>query len=576
MVKILNLFLILLIICNNRTIGQKNYPENYFRSPVDISVNLSGTFGELRNNHFHSGIDIKTEGIEGKNIYAVADGYVSRVKVSPNGFGKALYMTHPNGYVSVYAHLKQFNNAIDEYVKNEQYKRESFAINIYPDKNKLIVKKSDIIGLSGNSGSSAGPHLHYELRDEATQKPINPLLFGIKVNDNTRPKIRLLKIYPVDNYSRINNSNQPKKITVKGYGLNHYLNTKNRISISGKVFFGIETYDLFNDAMNKNGVYSIELFLDSTLLYSHILNTFSFDETRYINSLIDYREYSKNKRRLQKTYIASNNKLSIYKKVLNNGIINFQKDSIYTITYIIKDIKGNTSKLSFQINSIKPSKSEIPMKDTLRNDQHIFSYKNDNIFKTENIILKVPANALYDSLLFEYKVSDPVKNSFSKVYNIHNKYTPLHTWCNLSIEPDSIPGFLTNKAIIVNIDNKYELISVGGEWKDGYVTTKIRNFGKYVIMIDTIAPEIKALNIYNNKNISKQKTIRIKIKDELSGIESYRGTISNKWILMEYDAKNDLLVYNIDDKMSKGKNSFKLVVKDKKNNISQYKVDLVF
>ena len=556
--------------------AQKTYPQNYFISPLDIPLNLSGTFGELRDDHFHSGLDIRTGEVEGLKVYAVADGYVSRIKVSSGGYGKAIYITHPDGYVSVYAHLQQYQGAIKDYIKNEQYRRESFEVDLYPAPGTLEVKQGEIIALSGDSGGSGGPHLHFEIRDAGSEKPINPLLFGYHVEDVSPPVINLLKAYPADGKCLIRSKNMEAEFALQGSNGKYSPAGKDTISITGKAYFGINTIDLFNNGNNKNGVYSISLLVDSGLVYKHVMETFSFDETRYINSLIDYPDYISNQRRVQKSYIQPNNHLSIYKNVKNDGIIEFANGDVRLLTYKVADAIGNISTLSFWVKSEIQNEPVAPAEKQMDAQGSLFTYKSDNLFETGHIKFEVPGSALYDTLLFTYKLLSPIRNSYSGVHQLHNPNTPLQTWCKLFIRPDSLPKALNYKALIVLIEEEQKLTSVGGNWDDGFITTQIREFGKYCVMVDTISPKIIPVNISNNKNIATQGTIQIQITDELSGIATYRGRLNGQWILMDYDAKNDLLIYSYDERLAKGENIFELTVTDKKNNTSNYKAKLIY
>lgn len=564
--------IILILIISLQLNAQSYIPQNYFIPPVDIELYLSGTFAELRTDHFHSGMDIRTGEREGLNIYAIADGYISRIKVTPGGYGKALYITHPNGYVSVYGHLQQYNSILNEYVIDQQYLRESYRVDLYPKKDQFIVKKGEVVAISGNSGRSGGPHLHFEIRDEASQKPLNPLLFGFKVADNNPPVINLIKIYPASENATVNHKNIGSTYFTVKKGSHYSLKNADTIAVSGSAYFGINTFDPFNNGNNKNGVYSIQLFIDSILVYKHTANKFSFDETRYINSLIDYKEFKQKGRQVQKSYIQPNNKLSIYNQVINKGIVDFEENRIFHISYHVSDIAGNEARLSFYVKG----ESESVKKESKVIQGELFKYGHRNYFKTDDLVFEVPGRALYENLQFVYQVSESPKNSFSSLHHLHYDYVPLHTWCNLSIWPDSLPLYLQDKALIAKINEDQEFQAAGGEWVDGFIKTQIRGFGNYCIVIDTISPEIKPVNIKDKKVITNQQTIKIKISDELSGINKYNATLNGHWILMEYDVKNDLLIYQFDTNLKQGSNKFKILVTDKKGNQSNYKAEVIY
>jgi len=564
--------------------AQNSYPKDYFRSPLDIRLLLSGTFGEIRTNHFHSGIDIKTNGAEGAAVYAIAGGYVSRIKVSAYGFGKAIYITHPNGYVSVYGHLSRYNQVIGDYVRKAQYSRESFEIELFPSAGELPVSKDEIIAYTGNSGSSGGPHLHFEIRDGASQKIINPLLFGYDVKDFFRPRISLLKIYAEDENARVNGINRSISFLVEGWGEEHRLNVAQPIRLSGNISFAIQVSDQQNDTDNKNGPYAIALYIDKELVYQQRMETFSFDETRYVNSLLDYAEFMKNGVRLQRTKIDPGNKLDIYGKVNDKGIFRFNDSLTHVIRYEVTDVAGNTASLSFKVKSEKTVnvKTAKTPDITLTIDHRPstidhFNYATANHFENASVILDAPQGVFYDSFTFSYDSSRSVAGTFSPVHRIHDKFTPVHDYITLSLKPVNLPESLRPKALVVKIkDDGKGCTSAGGTWEDnGYVTTKIREFGNYSISIDTIPPDIKALQPETFVKMAGQKKLKLSISDNMSGIATYRGMLNGKWVLMEYDAKNNILFYTIDENLAPGRNTFSLEVKDEKNNRSFFAATII-
>ena len=360
-----NYFFTLAILIGISTLAQNKYPKDYFRSPLNIPIKLSGTFGELRNNHFHAGIDIKTNHRTGLKVYATADGYVSRIKVALWGYGKTIYITHPNGYTSVYAHLSKFGDGIQEYVKNIQYQKESYETgNMYPEENKILVKKGEIIAYSGRTGGYVAPHLHYEIRDTKTEHIINPMLLGLKIQDSIAPRINKLMAYYIGSNSRINRSTKKQSLSIKKDTLNSYITS--RISASGKIGFGINAYDFLGKESNKNGVYSIEMLVNGKRHYYHDLETFSFPESKYINLLIDYPHYASYKSRIQKTFLEKENKLSIYKGLINDGIIDVKDGFNYQVDIITKDFKGNTSSIKIPVIGLK-SESILEQKNDTTN-----------------------------------------------------------------------------------------------------------------------------------------------------------------------------------------------------------------
>ncbi|MFC2152457.1 M23 family metallopeptidase, partial [Bacteroidota bacterium] len=554
------------LLISSLTYSQTNTININFRSPVDIPIYLSGNFGEIRSSHFHAGIDIKTQGVIGKKIYAVEEGYISRIKVSINGYGKTIYIDHPNGYTTVYGHLSRFNSRIDKLVKELQYQNNEFEINYFPDSGELTIKKGEVIGYSGNTGSSEGPHLHFETRETNNQIPVNPLIFNLDIKDNISPIPYTLAIYPLNRNSKVNNSNQIMQFKLKKINGAYTIADTNQISLLGETGFGIEMYDYLNGSRNKCGIYSLSLFIDSLLIYNHDIDKFSFYETGYVKSHIDYAEKLKSKKTIQKAFIARNNNLSIYKSEINRGVFKFVSDKTYNILFLISDVYGNETKLVlnakghslFNNNDIIQTASSGVFMD----------WQTENIFEDDEIKITIPNKSLFDTLYFKYSKSEPECRAYSKVHHIHNKYTPLYKDYTLSIETHNLPNVLKDKAFIAEIvENEFN--SIGGDIVNGRIVSEVSSFGDFVVLIDTISPEIKPLT---DLSTLKEEEIRFMIKDDLTGIKSFNGYIDNDWALFEYDQKNDLLFYKIDHSRIEKKieHELELFVIDNKNNISTY------
>jgi hypothetical protein len=545
--------------------------KSIFISPVKIPQLLSANFGELRIDHFHSGLDIKTQGVTGKEVVASADGYIYRISVTPGGFGNALYIRHTSGYSTVYGHLERFVPEVEKYVKAQQYEKKSFQITLFPSKEQFPVKQGELIAFSGNSGGSGGPHLHFEIRKSDSEKPINPLLFEFGMVDNIRPVIEKLVIYPINHNTLINDHNIIKKINVTGGHGIYSVPKENAITISGLAGFGIKAYDMLNDSPNRCAVYSIELLIDSTSIFKYTMDGFSFDESRYVNSHIDYETYMKENTYIERAFVQPGDKLNVYKNVINRGLFNFNDNKLHRAEIIVTDANNNKSVLSFQIKA--QSEKPQPVIRSIDKNIQVMPYNKTNKFSSENISLNIPAGALYDTLYFSYKKEKGTYEMFSDLHYIDDKFTPVHKAYSLSMRPTSVPAGRESKMLIVQLGDDQKKSGVTSIWSEGYLSADVLSFGRFYIGMDTIAPAISANGLVPGANLTGRKDIRIKITDELSGIKSYVSSIDGNWALFEYDQKNDMLIYKFDEKrITKGsKHNLSLKVTDNKDNFSIYK-----
>lgn len=541
--------------------AQNNYPSDYFRSPLDIPLRLAGTFGELRNNHFHAGIDIKTNRRTGLPVYATADGYISRIKVAIWGYGKVIYINHSNGFTTVYAHLNKFGNGIQEYVKSIQYEKKSYETgNIFLKENQIKVTKGQIIGYSGRTGGFVEPHLHYEIRNTKTEKIINPLLLGIKIQDSIAPKIKKLIAYPMDSDSRINRSLKNQSLSIKKDSLNNYI--ANRLSASGKIGFGVNVYDLLGKELNKNGIYSLEMKINGIRHYYHDVETFSFSESKFINLLIDYEYYSKYKSRIQKTFREKENKLSIYKDLIEEGGITINEGLNYQVEIIAKDFIGNSSSLKIPVVGLKSESILNQERDTTA---YKIVKKEFQKFSKNGVTIAFPKNTFYKDLFLNFSVND-------RIATIHKPIIPLDKKFTITFDSIMYKKSEVNHIYIANMNNKKYPYYMDTRKKSDKIFTTTKTLGKYGLLIDNQIPKIYNSNFKDNDWMSRLRYLTIKISDSQSGIKSYEASIDNEWILMEYDVKKKKLSYDFRDKKLVGsKHIFKLVVSDNVGNTNTYK-----
>jgi hypothetical protein len=542
-------------------IQSKHYPQNYFRYPLDLPPVTAGSFGELRGAHFHSGLDFKTNQRTGYPVHAAFDGYVSRLRVQFGGFGNAIYITHPNGYTTVYGHIEKFSDAMAKVVHDQQYQQQSFEVDVKLQPTQIPVCKDEVIALSGNAGASEGPHVHFEIRDTQTEETINAQLFGLTIPDKVPPSITAMGIYHL-NGNPFSEKTPRQFLAVTGSNGNYHLLKPGVINLSGEIGFGLSATDMTSVSYNHNGIYSVELKLDGNTVYTFAVERFAFDQTHALNAYIDYPEYVKTHRMMQKCFILPGSKISLYPQSINRGVINFNDDAMHRVDYVVKDVAGNTSTLTINVKSSRAITSPVPDKIA----GTLFHYDKKNDFGNDKVKVSILPGNLYDDVDFTYSTLPKRPGTFSVVHRIHNRYTPIHEGYDLWIKPDSTIGLLTDKAVIVSATG----ICEGGNYQDGWIKAQARTFGDFYIKLDTVPPAIVPLNIKNGISLAKARGIFFRIGDNLSGIKSYAGKIDGKWVLMEWDFKTKVLSYTFTNDMAAGKHIIELAVSDNKNNNAHY------
>ena len=540
--------------------GKRQYPQDYFRAPVNSTLRLSGTFGELRSNHFHSGIDIK--GYVGQPLYAIADGYVARIKIQAGGYGKVLYINHPNGFTSVFAHMDQFDPALEDYVKSIQYSKERFGVEIFPEKGRFSFKKGEKIGTMGVTGRSFGPHLHFEIRDTKTEKPINPLLFGIEVADQQAPRVHQLKVYHLNQRQETVDSDI---FSLNKNGKNYTINQDTLYVGAWRVGFGLKVYDHMDGVTNWNGIYSLQMLVDDLPTYSFEMETFAFSETRYLNAHLDYEEVVSNKSYFNRMYNLPGNRLSIYGEKIGKGVIAISEHKAQKITFIAKDVEGNASQVEFWVKrkEVKPVEKKLAY-------NYVLPYNEENVIKNASLYLYFPKGCFYENVYMHYEaLPDESSNIYSFVHHIHDFKTPIHKYFDISIEPQSIPVNLQDKAFIAYCGKNNSVTNCGGTWKEGKLKSKVRSFGDYCIMIDNVSPSIQPVAFKSNMRGYNKMTFKIKdnfgTAGNVSGLK-FRAIIDGRWALMEYDSKKDLIIHRFDKDFATGTHQLRLTVEDNRGN----------
>ena len=556
--KLKQLFLLIYLLSCFLVNAQNPYPQDYFRNPLDVTMVLSGSFAELRSNHFHAGLDIKTQQRTGLKVYTAAKGYVSRIKITHFGYGKALYITHPNGYTTVYAHLQKFSDKIESYVKQRQYEKESFEIELFPSADELVIEPEEIIAYSGNTGGSGGPHLHFEIRDKK-ERPMNPMMFGINIKDTRKPIVLRAFAYPIGNESHVNNNNERSELRLIKQD-NGDFKVEPFIGY-GKIGIGIVTYDRQDLAANKNGVNNIQSFFNGNKKIEIDFSRFSFDESKHINRLIDYEIYKNENSRVQKLFVQPNNPLSIYKEIYDDGYITVEDSTSSIFKIKVTDYKNNDSWITIPIkgqNSVDFTKKIIPVTD------HFIYSAEANTLEKGHVKVTFPKDTFYDDFYLDFDVN-------SDTLKLHRPTIPAQRYFYINFDVSKYQGDHRNKLFIASVSKYGKLYYAPTKREGNNLVCRTKNLGTYTLARDTIGPKISATNFQDRKWLSKYRYLKLKIEDETSGIKNYRATINGKWILMEYDYKKKSLVYDFNDAIIKEtENNLKLIVTDNVGNSTTF------
>lgn len=543
---------------------EREIDKEYFRSPLSIPLFLTGDFCELRKNHFHTGLDIKCNGASGYKIYATADGYLGRIKVGHYGYGRVLYLNHPNGLTTVYAHQSKFNDALEEYVNKQQHENQNDQIDIYPDSTLFTFKKGDVIGYTGNSGTSSGAHLHFEIRETKTDNPINPWLYGFDIKDEIAPSIYGIKIYPLNDTSTINGSN--KSLIVKTSSANGKYSLASAVNAYGQIGFAVHTIDMTTGSGNQCGPYSIELLNEKDTIFRTVFDEVTFATNRFINVHMDYLAYRDLENSYHKSFIKGNNQLPIYTHKIENGWVMADGKNKKSMKFIVKDINGNKSVLDFSIGAQKTN-----LKPTVKECSKEIKWNEDVVFENDEISISFPDSSLYDDLCFDYTKIVAGAGYYASIHKLHDDDIPIMHPIELKIKTTLTDTTLKDKLTGIFINEKGSISSEGGEYKDGYMIWTTKTFGKYSVMMDTKGPVITPALNYEGRLIAMGGSMTFTLSDNLSGIKKYNVYINGIWVLAIYDPFKGKLSIEVDQNMlDPGNQEFILKVEDKIGNESIY------
>ena len=521
--------------------------------PLDIPFSLSGTFGEPRSTHFHLGLDIKTQGKQGWEVKSVAPGYISRIRVSVRGYGKTLYINHPDQTTSVYAHLKKFAPKIEAYLKSNQYEKKSYNIQKFPKRDEFPIDAGEVIGYSGNTGSSSGPHLHFEIRDTKSQKPLNPLLFNLPVKDSQRPQIQKVYLF----YPENNSVTTPSE-SVPLQKVNDSTYTSPIITTSGKIGLGIQMYDRQDLSYSKNGIYKAQVKVNGKRIVQFEFDQLDYSDSKKLFLNVDYPAFKKNKIKIQKMFFQNHHLLTFMKSMHQEGIFHVELGKSYQVKLGIEDFSGNSSNVEIYIEGVKKKNQNKLLKGKLiepRLDYQIILNEKEIYF---------PRKTFFDNVIIQVEQDEKTLSIGPDLFPFNNPY-------KIRFVFDQKDSLKVRQTFIAKKKDQ-KLFFLPTILKDGLLETKVKEMGVFTLSRDSVPPKIFPSNFSSDQWLSKFKYLKLKISDDFSGVKSYSGSINGEWVLFEYEPKSSMLTYDFSDKVFEmAKHNLRLEVEDNVGNKTVYK-----
>jgi hypothetical protein len=547
----------------------KNYPQGYFVYPVGAPIGLSANFGELRPNHWHMGLDCKTNKKENMPIYAAAEGYIAKIKIEPFGFGRAIYINHPNGLTTLYAHLNDFYPELEAWLKEQQYARESWRLFLDSiPANKFPVARGQFIANSGNTGGSQGPHLHFEIRDTKSDKALNPMLFGFNIPDAVPPKIARLAVYDRCRsvYEQI-----PLMMALKQKGKGYTIPRDSILINTEKVSFAITATDAVNGNSNPNGIYEAVVYDNGVPLSGFQLDSIGYDETRYLNAHIDYKLKTNGGPYLQHCSALPGYRSGVYKNFNGDGVVNLIDGQTHRIKIVVKDGNGNAAELEFNIRSTVTGEGTSGCNDSLQvNKNSMFFPRMMNVLDQPGIFFHTSEKTLYDSIRFKYaKLKTGLPLYYSDIHQVHTPNVPAHDYFTVNLKPDiAVPEHLRDRLLMKRTYTGGKFDVFKAKWKGEWVSAAFRGFGNFAIVADTLPPVIAPVGIKNNAVMTKSAGFAFVVTDNNEEIKKFTALLDGKWMLFSND-KGRVFKYRFDNKCAPGPHELKVVAQDEVGNITE-------